>query len=202
MRDNTLRVRDRFPLRSWLSGAAAIALIAGLLGTTGETQPDRLRALARESLSPLSGEIRIAGLQAPVEVMRDRWGVPHIYAQNTDDLFMAQGYVMAQDRLWQMEMWRRQAEGRMAEILGPQAVARDRTARMLKYRGPLDDREWTSYHPEGRRIFAAYAAGVNAFIAERANNLPVEFKLTGIRPEPWTAETLRAARGSDGQRFG
>ena len=64
---------------------------------------------------------------------------------------------------------------------------------MLKYRGPMDDREWTSYHPEGKRIFTAYAAGVNAFIAERANNLPVEFKLTGLTPEPWTAETRRAS---------
>ncbi len=104
-----------------------------------------------------------------MEVIRDRWGVPHIYARNTEDLFFAQGYVVAQDRLWQMEMWRRQREGRLAEILGPSAVARDRTARLLKYRGPMDDREWTSYHPEGKRIFTAFAAGVNAFIAERAH---------------------------------
>ena len=151
---------------------------------------DQFKALARASLSPIDGEFRIPGLRADVQVLRDRWGVPHIYAQNIDDLFMAQGYVMAQDRLWQMEMWRRQREGRMAEILGPPAVARDRQARLLKYRGPMDDREWTSYHPEGKRIFTAYAAGVNAFIAERGSNLPVEFKLTGITPEPWTAETL------------
>jgi penicillin amidase len=111
---------------------------------------------------------------------------------------MAQGYVMAQDRLWQMEMWRRQAEGRMAEILGPQAVARDRVARMLKFRGPFDDREWTSYHPEGKRIFAAYAAGVNAYIKQNANNLPVEFKLTGISPDPWTPETLLLRAGTFG----
>jgi penicillin amidase len=116
--------------------------------------------------------------------------VPHIYAANTDDLFMAQGYVMAQDRLWQMEMWRRQREGRLAEILGPGAVDRDRQARLLKYRGPMDDREWTSYHPEGRRIFEAYAAGVNAYIDAHRDNLPVEFKVTGIQPTPWTAETL------------
>jgi penicillin amidase len=175
----------------------ALVVAFGLVATGRhrDMQPDRLRALARESLSPIVGELRVSGLSAPVEVIRDRWGVPHIYAQSVDDLFMAQGYVMAQDRLWQMEMWRRQIEGRLAEILGQQAVARDRTARLLKYRGPMDDREWTSYHPEGKRIFTAYAAGVNAWITERANNLPVEFKMTGIRPEPWTAETvvLRAA---------
>ena len=82
--------------------------------------------------------------------LRDRWGVPHIYAQSTEDLFFAQGYVMAQDRLWQMEMWRRGAEGRLAEVLGAGAVSRDRQARLLKYRGPVDDEESTSYHPDAR----------------------------------------------------
>ncbi len=128
---------------------------------------DQLKALARASLSPIAGEFRIPGLRADVQVLRDRWGVPHIYAQNVDDLFMAQGYVMAQDRLWQMEMWRRAARRAAGRDPRPAAVARDRQARLLKYRGPMDDREWTSYHPEGKRIFTAYAAGVNAFIAER-----------------------------------
>src|SRR5262249_54083342 len=138
-------------------------------------------------------------LRAAVEVIRDQWGVPHIYAQNTDDLFMAQGYVMAEDRLWQMEMWRRSREGRLAEILGPAAVNRDRLARMLKYRGPMDDREWQSYHPDGKRIFTAFAAGINAYIAQHADSLPVEFKLTGIKPDPWTPETvvLRSATFGD-----
>ncbi len=79
--------------------------------------------------------------------------MPHITAQSANGLFFAQGYVMAQDRLWQMEMWRRAAEGRMAEVAGPGATARDRTARLLKYRGPFDDSEWTSYRPDGKRIF-------------------------------------------------
>ena len=178
-------------------GAAAVALVVASLLPSAQTD-DRLLNLARESLTTLSGELAIDGLAAPVEVIRDRWGVPHIYARSVDDLFMAQGYVMAQDRLWQMEMWRRQAEGRRAEIIGPQAVAGDRVARMLKYRGPLDDREWTSYHPEGKRIFTAYAAGVNAFIKQNAHNLPVEFKLTGVTPEPWTAETLILRAGTFG----
>lgn len=161
--------------------------------------PERLRDLARSALTPLEGEQRLPGLRDSVEVIRDRWGTPHIYAQNTDDLFFAQGYVMAQDRLWQMEMWRRDKEGRMAEILGPSAVARDRQARLLRYRGPMDDREWTSYHPEGRRIFEAYAAGVNAFIAAHRDRLPLEFQLTGLTPDPWTAETvvLRTATFGD-----
>ena len=113
--------------------ALAVIGVAGVavawLGVSAAQQPagsDQLKALAKASLSPIAGEFRIPGLRAEVQVMRDRWGVPHIYAQNIDDLFFAQGYVMAQDRLWQMEMWRRQREGRMAEILGPSAVARDR----------------------------------------------------------------------------
>jgi penicillin G amidase len=176
--------------RSRLLAAAVASLALGLSLGSQAARDERLVSLAKHALAQISGELRVAGLHDAVEIVRDRWGVPHIYARNTEDLFLAQGYVMAQDRLWQMEMWRRQREGRLAEILGPSAVARDRTARLLKYRGPMDDREWTSYHPEGKRIFTAFAAGVNAFIAERAKNLPVEFVLTGITPEPWTAETL------------
>lgn len=147
-------------------------------------------SLARESLAQIDGQLKVAGLQQPVEVLRDQWGVPHIYAQNTDDLFFAQGYVLAQDRLWEMEWWRRELEGRLAEVLGPAAVERDRMARLLKYRGSFDDSEWTNYHDEGKRIFTAYANGINAFITTHANNLPVEFKLTAIKPLPWTAETV------------
>jgi penicillin G amidase len=98
--------------------------------------------------------------------------------------------VTAQDRLWQMEWWRRANEGRLAEIVGTSAVDTDRLARLLQYRGPLDDSEWKSYHPDGKRIITAYVNGVNAFITQNAGNLPVEFKLTGIRPDPWTPATI------------
>lgn len=163
---------------------------------------EQQRGLAAKALSQIDGTVSIPGLSARVEVIRDRWGVPHIYAANTRDLFMAQGFVAAQDRLWQMEMWRRQREGRLAEILGPQAVERDRIARLLKYRGPMDEAEWTSYHPDGRVLFDAYARGVNAYIDSvlaTPGKLPVEFTLTGIRPAHWTAETvvLRAASFGD-----
>ncbi len=170
--------------------AAALTLSASQAPPSGGAPHPQLLAEARESLALIAGEVRVPGLSADVRVLRDRWGVPHIYASSTGDLFMAQGYVMAQDRLWQMEIWRRANEGRLAEILGPQALERDRRARHFRYRGPLDDREWTSYHPDTRRILTAYAAGVNAFITERRENLPIEFKVTGVVPEPWTAETL------------
>ena len=155
-------------------------------------QASSLQSLAQSALSQIDGNLRVPGLKAEVQVVRDQWGVPHIFAQSTEDLFFAQGYVIAQDRLWQMEMWRRGADGRLAEVLGQGALARDRQARLLKYRGPVDDRELTVYHPEARKIMTAYVAGVNAFIAEatKSNKLPVEFVLTGITPEPWTIETL------------
>jgi penicillin amidase len=156
---------------------------------TGARQPT-LQSMADQALARIEGNLTVAGLQAPVRVIRDRWGVPHIYAASSGDLFFAQGYVMAQDRLWQMEMWRRTSEGRLSEILGPDAFPRDRMARMLKYRGPMDDTEWTSYHPQARALMTAYVNGVNAYIAENANRLPIEFVLTGVRPEPWTIETM------------
>src|SRR5262249_2875938 len=87
-------------------------------------------------------------------------------------------------------MWRRTADGRLAEIVGPQAVQRDRIARLLKYRGPMNDAELTAYHPDARRLMTAFVNGVNAFISQNADRLPLEFAMTGIKPEPWTIETL------------
>lgn len=174
---------------------SAVGIVLVALAGSGQVEP---RRIAEKALAQIDGELAVPGLSARVEVVRDRWGVPHIRAGNAVDLFMAQGFVMAQDRLWQMEMWRRQKEGRLAEVLGPEAVARDRFARLLRYRGPFDEREWTSYHPQGRVLFDAYARGVNAYIdylRKHPEKLPVEFQVTGIRPERWTAETvvLRAA---------
>lgn len=162
----------------WLSPNSALA-----------QQQQSFETLARSSLAQIDGVLSLPGLRDSVRVLRDPWGVPHIYAENLDDLFFAQGFVQAQDRLWQMEVYRRTYEGRLSEILGPDYLRHDRLARLLKHRGPFDDREFTSYHPEGRRIFEAFANGVNAFITQARGNLPVEFELTGIQPEPWTAET-------------
>jgi len=160
--------------------------VAGCAGPA----PASLEELATRSLAQIDGSLTTPGLQAPVEVIRDEWGIPHIYAQNDHDLFFAQGYVMGQDRLWQMEMWRRWHEGRLAEIFGPDALPYDERTRLMMYRGPFDATEWTSYHPDAERLFTAYADGVNAFIEENRDNLPVEFKLTGVVPDPWTAETV------------
>ncbi len=143
--------------------------------------------LAKRALSQVEGKIELRGLDQDVEILRDSSGIAHIYANTVDDLFFAQGFVAAQDRLWQLEIWRRIGEGRLAEIVGPGAFERDRLARLLKYRGDMEA-EWTSYHPDGKRIISAFVNGINAFIEHRADNLPVEFELTGVVPDPWTPE--------------
>src|SRR6185503_8842570 len=106
----------------------------------GPPTPD-LAARARAVLAQTSGRIELDGLQKPVEVIRDRWGVAHIYAGTQEDLFFAQGFVAAQDRLWQMEIWRRTGEGKLSEILGPSAIERDKFARLMRYRGDMEA-EW------------------------------------------------------------
>lgn len=139
-----------------------------------------------------SDTLRLAGLSAPVEILRDPWGISHIYAQNERDLFFAQGFNVARDRLFQLEIWRRQATGTVAEILGPRALQRDIGARLLAYRGDLR-RELNHYHPGGEAIIGAFVEGINAYVAltERDPDLlPLEFRLLGIRPGRWTPEVV------------
>jgi penicillin G amidase len=140
---------------------------------------------------PEATEHVLPALDHPVEVLRDRWGIPHVYARTQRDLFVGQGYLAATDRLWQIEMWRRAGEGRLAEVLGPSAVSRDRFARLMKYRGDIDA-EWTSYAPDAKEIIAAFVAGVNARIAQVREDPPLEFKILGLAPEPWTPEVCLA----------
>ncbi|MEK7241001.1 MAG: penicillin acylase family protein, partial [Gemmatimonadota bacterium] len=151
--------------------------------------PSALLDSARARLAVLDGTVRIAGLDSTVEVRRDTWGIPHIYARTQHDLFLAQGFVAAQDRLWQMEMWRRAGEGRLAEVLGPTFVEKDRIARALRYRGDWNA-EYASYASDARAILQAFVQGVNAAMADaRARNaLPIEFSLLGIEPTPWTPD--------------
>ena len=138
----------------------------------------------RQSLPQTKGEIRVPGLSAPAEVLRDRYGIPHIFAASAEDASFALGFVHAQDRLWQMEMSRRIAAGRLAEIVGAGALETDRFLRTLGVRRSAEA-NLRSLDTETRKLLDAYAAGVNAFIAS-GPVLPPEFWLTGARPEPWT----------------
>ena len=141
-------------------------------------------AYLRLSLPQTKGEIRVPGLGAAVEVLRDRYGIPHIFAGSPEDASFALGFAHAQDRLWQMEMSRRIAAGRLAEIVGPGALEADRFLRTLGVRRAAEA-NLRGLDAETRRLLDAYAAGVNAFIAS-GPVLPPEFWLTGARPEPWT----------------
>lgn len=137
-------------------------------------------------------QLQIEGLQESVEIIRDEWGVNHIYAQNQHDLFFAQGYSAAKDRLFQFEIWRRQATGTVAEILGERELKRDIGTRLFKYRGDLKA-ELNHYHADGEEIINAYTQGVNAYIAEilaKPDDLPIEFKILGILPEKWTSDVV------------
>jgi penicillin G amidase len=138
----------------------------------------------RKSLPVTRGEIAVPGLGAPVEVLRDRDSVPHIYAASLEDAHFGLGFVHAQDRLWQMEMNRRIGSGRLAEILGPNALEADRFMRTLGLRG-VAEANLKNYDAETRRLLDAYTSGVNAYLAQRPV-LPPEFWLLGVTPEPWS----------------
>ncbi len=131
--------------------------------------------------------IRVPGLQAEASVTTDRWGIPHIRAASQHDLFLAQGFVAARDRLWQIDLWRKRGLGRLAASFGPGFLAQDRAARLFLYRGDMA-REWAAYAPDAEAICTAFAAGINAFVAWTEADparLPPEFALTGTRPERW-----------------
>jgi penicillin amidase len=139
---------------------------------------------------PLSAE-KVAGVKEPVEILRDKWGVPHIYAKNTDDLFFAQGWITAKDRLFQIDLWRRAGTGKLAEVMGPSAVGRDKIARLVRYRGDWN-KEWESYAPDARQIVAAFVNGINAYIKSLDGRRPMEFKIAGYDPGLWTPEDVAA----------
>ena len=139
----------------------------------------------RDSLPQLDGSLAIPGLAAPVTVQRDAHGVPHIHAASLDDLIVAQGFVTAQDRLWQMEALRRHASGTFAEILGAGMVLHDRTQRTLQLRDAAD-RAIAVLPPDQLHYLDLYARGVNASIAVQRDHLPLEFRLIHFSPAPWT----------------
>jgi penicillin amidase len=137
-------------------------------------------------------DFSIKGLKSDVEIIIDQWGVPHIYAQNEEDLFFAQGFHAAKDRLFQFEIWRRQATGTVAEILGPRELKRDIGTRLFKFRGDIEQ-EMNHYHPNGKSIVTSFVKGVNAYIElteSKPDLLPLEFQLLNIKPQKWTPEIV------------
>ena len=163
--------------RALVSGLIVILLIAGSLAAW-------LRWRAHACLPQLDGAIQVAGLEAPVEVSRDARGVPHIRARSLEDAVLAQGYVTAQDRLWQMDLSRRLAQGELSEILGKRTLDLDIESRKLGL-SQAADRAVRELDRQSREVLAAYARGVNAFIAGHKDRLPIEFPLLHYRPRAW-----------------
>src|SRR5579862_1160091 len=136
--------------------------------------------------------LHVAGLQQPAEILVDRWGVPHIYAESTADAFFVQGFNAGRDRLFQIDLWRRRGLGRLAEVLGPAYVERDKATRLFLYRGDMNS-EWRRYGPDAQSIATAFVAGVNAYVdwvTAHPDHMPLEFKLLGYQPSKWDASDV------------
>jgi penicillin amidase len=157
-------------------------IVAILMGVAGYAY-----LVARSALPQLDGRLQVNGLSAPVTVTRDNHGVPTIEAKSLEDLFFAQGYVTAQDRLWQMDVMRRFGAGELSEILGEDTLKLDREQRILGLRAAAK-KSIESTNPRDRAYFEAYAGGVNAYIATHADRLPIEFRLLKYSPKPWLPE--------------
>jgi penicillin amidase len=171
-----VRPRGRWRGRLGIVAALVVVLAADLFAGGA--------LLIGAALPQVSGTLHVAGVDSSITITRDHYGVPHIMAADLHDAFFAQGYVTAQDRLWQMEFNRRVAAGRLAEILGPSALPADRFLRTLG----LDrtaEADVQALQPVLRTELDAYTAGVNAFLNTHQQSLPLEFRLLGFTPEPW-----------------
>ena len=151
---------------------------------------------AQEIKAPTSAisttTVQVAGLKQPAEILIDRWGVPHIYAADQDDVFFAQGFNAARDRLFQIDLWRRRGLGQLSSVFGPAFVEQDRAARLFLYRGDIQ-KEWLAYGKNAERIAGSFVAGINAYIdvvLGDTRQLPFEFRHFGYAPEKWRAEDV------------
>jgi len=172
----------RQPMWRRLLLLVALVLLLAVVGVCGW-----FYSWAHSALPQLDGELTVKGLAAPVMVTRDSHGVPTIEAVTLEDLFFAQGYVTAQDRLFQMDAMRRYAAGELSEILGGQYVKHDREQRILGLR-VVAQKALESTSTRDRVFFEAYTRGVNVYIESHRDRLPIEFRILGYTPLPWTAE--------------
>ena len=167
------------------------AVAAALLLTTAATAQEAPPGAFTESRA-------LPGLTAPGEIIIDRAGIPHIYAANARDGFFLQGYAVARDRLWQIDLWRKRGLGRLSASFGAQFVAQDRAARLLLYRGEMAA-EWAAYPSQAKVWTEGFAAGINAYVADVETGrapLPIEFSATNTRPERWQADDVVRIRSN------
>ncbi len=177
--------------KSWKrAGMIALCTLLVLVCALGGT----VYAVLHRGLPQTTGSLPLPGLTVPATVTRDAEGIPHIVAQNQHDAYMAQGYVHAQDRLFQMDLSRRQASGRLAEVFGEMAVDTDKMFRTLGLRRAAE-RSVSAYSADAMASLSAYADGVNAYIQQNKGKLSFEFLLNGYTPEPWTpTDTITIAK--------
>jgi len=174
-------------LRKLVIAAVVLFVIVGAITTT-------FGLLVLRPLPTIDADERLLGLHERVEVQRDGYGVPHVFATDLHDVFFAQGYVTAQDRLWQMDIYRRAAQGRLAEVLGEPALESDRFMRTLGL-GRAAQLDLSVISDEARGFLEAYMEGVNKFLQQHGENLPLEFTILGYRPDPWAViDTLAIAK--------
>jgi penicillin G amidase len=154
-----------------------------------------LSGMAAE-VQPHQSYVRVDGLRARTEILIDRWGVPHIFATNSQDAFFAQGWNAARDRLWQIDLWRRSGLGALAAVLGGKYAAKDRATRLFVYRGDMA-REWAAYGAQAKNNTKAFVAGINAYVSSIRRDetlMPEEFKLAGYAPALWQADDVVRVR--------
>jgi penicillin amidase len=164
-----------------------------LLAATGITSQvaGSYSTFSQRSPSSKKGKLHLSGLHEAVEIITDRYGIPHIYAQNEDDLYFAQGYMHAQDRLWQLEINRRLGSGRLSEIFGEVALETDRFCRRLGMHRSAEE-EITRLDPHNKRVLEAYTRGINTYISTTSHKLPIEFTILRFKPAPWRpADTIQ-----------
>ena len=166
-----------------LGGGEPIGDVCAAAGVTRQEFDAWWHAEAASRLPDPRAERRVA-VAAAVEIRRDRWGVPHIFAAGEDDLLFGLGFAMAQDRLWQLDYFRRRAWGRLAEVLGPEAIGQDVLVRTVGL-NRIAARQAEQLAPDTERLLEAFSAGINAVIEESRRAWPLEFDLLGYEPEPW-----------------
>ena len=175
-------------MKKWMLGVA-VAAAMGAASVVAIAENPMSTAVARD-------EWQVKGLSAPAELIVDHWGIPHIFAASQRDAFFLQGYNAARDRLWQIDLWRKRGLGLLSKSFGPAYVEQDRAARLFLYRGDMQA-EWNAYAPDARASVEAFAAGINAYVAEvRAGGrpTPVEFRLTSSTPDEWKPEDILRIR--------
>ncbi len=162
------------------------------VGMSAATAQQAAQQLAPPSATASRTTVKVAGLKQAAEILVDRWGVPHIFAANQDDLFFAQGYNAARERLFQIDLWRRRGLGRLSAVFGPSFVEQDKASLLFLYRGDMH-KEWQAYGPDAQRIAERFVVGINAYIDQLGadpTQLPYEFRHFAYLPEKWQAQDV------------